>query len=433
MVDPSSTPLRWSLVALKTRAEFPPKLEFLFQPHRHKVAYGGRAGAKSWNFARALIILGTQKQHRILCVREVQKSIKDSVHKLLSDQIEALGYGYFYTITETSIKGANGTEFMFAGLSNVTAASIKSYESVSICWCEEAQTLTKKSLDTLLPTIRQPGSEIWFSFNPDLINDEIYQRFVINPPPDTKAVHINYMDNEWVSEETLRQIEHAKKTAPNDFDNIWLGIPRVVSEGAIYEEEVRKLISENRYCPVPYDPSLKVHVVADLGWNDTMVFHLVQVVGSDVRIIDLLEDSHKTLDWYSAQLRSKMMNWGTMFLPHDGTHKDFKTGKSTKQFMEEFGWEVQIVPKETIEHGIRTVRLMFPRLRINSVNCEPLLNATQRYRRVVSPSTGEAGAPLHDSSSHECDCLRYVALTVDQMSNDTWGGQLNYPSLGVAA
>lgn len=421
------------MAAIRTKAEFPPKLEFLFQPHRYKVAYGGRAGAKSWNFARALIIQGTQKTHRILCVREVQKSIKDSVHKLLCDQIEALGYGYFYTITETSIKGSNGTEFMFAGLSNVTAASIKSYESVSICWCEEAQTLTKKSLDILLPTIRQPGSEIWFSFNPDLINDEIYQRFVINPPPDTKSVHINYVDNEWVSEETLRQIEHDQKTAPNDFDNIWLGIPRVVSEGAIYEEEVRKLISEGRYAPVPYDPSLKVHVVADLGWNDTMVFHLVQVVGSDVRIIDLLEDSHRTLDWYSAQLRSKMLNWGTMFLPHDGTHKDFKTGKSTKQFMEEFGWEVQIVPKETIEHGIRMVRLMFARLRINSVNCEPLLNATQRYRRVVSPSTGEAGAPLHDASSHECDCLRYVALTVDQMTNDTWGGQLNYPSLGVAA
>ena len=420
------------MVELKTRAEFPPKLEFLFKPVRYKVAYGGRAGAKSWNFARALIILGAQTQHRILCVREVQKSIKDSVHKLLCDQIEALGYGYFYTITDTSIKGMNGTEFMFAGLSNVTAASIKSYESVSICWCEEAQTLTKKSLDTLLPTIRQPGSEIWFSFNPDLINDEIYQRFVINPPPDTVSVHINYTDNEWVSEETLRDVEHDRITAPADFDNKWLGIPRVVSEGAIYEEEVRKLISEGRYSPVPYDPSLKVHVVADLGWNDMMVFDLVQVVGSDVRIIDTIEDSHKTLDWYSAQLRAKMLNWGTMFLPHDGTHKDFKTGKSTEQLMREYGWEVQIVPKETIEHGIRMVRLMFPRLRINSVNCEPLLNAVQRYRRVISPSTGEAGAPLHDAASHQSDCLRYVALTVDQMGNDSWGGTIDYPSLVAA-
>jgi len=109
-------------------ARFPPKLQFLFEPHRYKVARGGRGAARSWSFARALILLGAERTLRILCTREVQKSIKDSVHKLLSDQIEMLGLGHLYQVLMTEIRGSNGTEFLFAGLSDLTAESIKSYE-----------------------------------------------------------------------------------------------------------------------------------------------------------------------------------------------------------------------------------------------------------------------------------------------------------------
>jgi len=136
------------------KAEFPVKLEGLFKKSRYKVLYGGRGGAKSWGIARALLILGAKKQMRILCAREYQTSIKDSVHKLLCDQIEALGLLGFYEITQATIRGANGTEFAFIGLKN-NPTNIKSFEGVDICWVEEAQTVSRLSWNILIPTIRK--------------------------------------------------------------------------------------------------------------------------------------------------------------------------------------------------------------------------------------------------------------------------------------
>ena len=126
------------------QAEFPEKLGFLFEPYRYKIAYGGRGGAKSWAFARALLLLGIQKPLRILCARETQRSITDSVHKLLSDQVAALGIESHYTIQNAAILGRNGTEIIFAGIRQ-NVHNIKSYESVDICWVEEAQTVSKHS------------------------------------------------------------------------------------------------------------------------------------------------------------------------------------------------------------------------------------------------------------------------------------------------
>ena len=162
-------------------AEFPEKLSILFDKARYKVLYGGRGGAKSWGVARALLILGCKSTLRILCAREFQTSIKDSVHKLLSDQIYALGLESFYEITQNSIRGKNGSEFAFVGLKN-NVANIKSFEGVDICWVEEAQTVSKTSWNVLIPTIRKEQSEIWVTFNPELESDETYQRFVISPP-----------------------------------------------------------------------------------------------------------------------------------------------------------------------------------------------------------------------------------------------------------
>ena len=153
------------------KAEFPVKLQGLFKKARYKVCLGGRGGAKSWGIARALLILGAKSPIRILCAREFQASIKDSVHKLLCDQIDALGLLPFYEITQTSIRGFNGTEFAFVGLKN-NPTNIKSFEGVDICWVEEAQTVSRLSWNVLIPTIRKQGSEIWISFNPDLETDE---------------------------------------------------------------------------------------------------------------------------------------------------------------------------------------------------------------------------------------------------------------------
>ena len=190
----------------KVKAEFPDKLAELFQPHQYKVLYGGRDGCKSWSIARALLILGTQKPMRILCARETMDSIRESVHQLLSDQIVNLGLEDFYSVLQSEVRGANGTEFVFAGLRKQTVSSIKSYEAIDICWIEEASVVSRRSLTILLPTIRKPGSEIWFSLNPDLETDAVYQDFIINPPQGAFVCKISYHDNNWLSEESMDKL-----------------------------------------------------------------------------------------------------------------------------------------------------------------------------------------------------------------------------------
>lgn len=402
-------------------AEFPEKLQFLFDPARFKVAHGGRGSGKSWGFARALLLQGAAEPLRILCTREVQKSIKDSVHKLLSDQIEALGLGWFYQILDNEIRGQNGTEFTFAGLAAHTIESIKSYEGVDRVWIEEGQVVRKRSWDVLIPTIRRPSSEIWVTYNPELENDETHQRFAINPPPNSVVVEINYSDNPWFPKELEAERLHSKLTNPKDYDWIWEGKCKPAVAGAIYYDEVARAEAENRVCNVPYDPLLKVHVVFDLGWNDAMAISLVQKHTSELRIIEYIETSHKTLDYYSVMLKEKHYNWGTLYLPHDGRHKDYKTGKSAEEIMKALDWTVAITPNMSIEDGLRMTRMTFGRMYFDRLKTERLVQCAKRYRRSINQQTQEPGAPLHDEWSHGADNLRYIAINADKMTNDDWG------------
>jgi phage terminase large subunit len=177
--------------------KLPHKLGFLMELHRYKVAWGGRGGAKSQSFARALLNLGANQKLRILCARETQRSLRESVHRLLVDCVQELGLEDFYTWNDNGIYGANGTEFIFIGLASHTVISIKSYEGVDIVWVEEGQGVSKRSWDMLIPTIRATNSEIWVSFNPELDSDDTYKRFVVRRPPDSIVVKMTYADNPW--------------------------------------------------------------------------------------------------------------------------------------------------------------------------------------------------------------------------------------------
>jgi phage terminase large subunit len=407
--------------------QFPDKLRPLFEPHRYKVAYGGRGGAKSWGFARALLVKGAERPLRILCTREIQKSIKDSVHKLLSDQIQALGLGQFYEVQATIIKGANGTEILFAGLSDLTAESIKSFEGVDIVWCEEAQAISKRSWDILVPTIRKDGSEIWISMNPELDTDETWTRFVVSPPPSSAVIEINYPDNPWFPPVLEQERLHAKATMPKaDYENIWEGKCRAAAEGAIYADEVTAMVASGRFCEVPYDPALKVHVIWDLGWNDSMSLILAQRHLSALRAIEYLEDSFKTLDWWSSELKERRYNWGKLWLPHDGAHGDYKTGKSAKQLLEALNWEVDIVPKQPVETGIRSARMALPQTYIDRNRAGRLMECLRRYRRGIPVNTGEPGTPVHDEFSHGADAYRYLATVAERLSNEDAVPKLNF-------
>lgn len=414
------------------QAEFPDKLDFLFEPAPYKIAHGGRGSGKSWGVARALLILGAQKPLRILCAREVQKSIDESVHTLLKDQIKDLGLEEFYSVLQFEIRGKNGTTFDYSGLAQHTVTTIKSFEGVDICWVEEAQAVSKKSWDVLRPTIRKNGSEIWVTFNPELESDVTYQMFVADPPTGAVVRQMNYLDNPWFTDKLEQERLDCQLKQPKDYENIWLGKCKPAVAGAIYYDEVAKAEEEGRICNVPYDPLLKVHVVFDLGWNDAMSISLVQRQGSGLRVIENIEDSHKTLDYYSAILKDKRLNWGKLFLPHDGRNKDFKTGKSSEEIMQALGWEVRITPSMSIEDGIRLTRMTFGRMYIDKTKCPRLLQAAKRYRRSINQQTNEPGAPLHDEWSHGADNIRYIAINAEQMTNEDWGGALAYPSLSTA-
>lgn len=399
-------------------SQFPSKLKFLFEPSRYKVAYGGRGSGKSWGFARALLMMGTEKPMRILCAREIQKSIKQSVHTLLKDQIQALGLGQFYDVVETAIRGINGTEFSFAGLATNTVESIKSFEGVDIVWIEEAQTVSKRSYDILIPTIRKPGSEIWVTFNPYMDTDDTYRRFIINKPNDAVVVKMNYNDNPWFPDVLERERARCKANNPEDYENIWEGATKAAADGAIYHKEIRLAQEDGRITNVAPDRLLKTHVVMDLGWNDSMSIILCQRSLSEIRIIDYIEDDHRTLDSYSDQLKQLGHNWGTMYLPHDARNRDFKHGISSEEIMQRLGWDTEIVPKSDIETGIRLARMTFDRAYFDSVKAERLIECLKNYRRGINQVTQEPGAPLHDEYSHGADAWRYLCAVVDSMSNE---------------
>lgn len=405
------------------KLQIPEKLGFLLTKRcRYKGAKGGRGSAKSWSFARALLVLGTTRRMRVLCTREVQKSIKQSVHKLLKDQIEALGLSSFYQVLENEIRGANGTEFSFSGLSDQTVDSIKSFEGCDVVWVEEAQSVSKRSWSVLIPTIRKDGSEIWISFNPELETDETYDRFITNQPDDAIIVDMNYTDNPWFPQVLEKERLHAKLTLPKDeYENIWEGKCKRAVAGAIYYDEISSAEEERRICNVPYDPKLKVQVIFDLGWNDAMSISLVQKSLSSLAIIENIEDSHKTLSYYSAELKKKPYNWGKVYLPHDGKHKDYKTGQSAEDIMKGLGWEVEITPNISIEDGIRLTRMTFPRFYFDKTKSARLVQCAKRYKRSINQQTNEAGAPFHDEWSHGADNLRYIAVNAESLTNEDWG------------
>lgn len=416
--------------------EFPEWAQSLFTPSRFKVYYGGRGGGKSWAVARALLIQGAQSPLRVLCTREVQKSIKDSVHRLLSDQVASMGLGGFYEVLETEIRGKNGTVFLFAGLLQHTIDSIKSFEGVDRVWVEEAHSVSKKSWDVLIPTIRKEGSEIWATFNPQLDTDPVYERFVKVGRDDCIATKVNYSENPWFPPVLEQERKHAKaimKVA--EYRHIWEGECLPAVEGAIYFDEVSSLESGGRVCLVPHDPLLKTHAVWDLGWNDSMSIILVQRHLSEIRVIEYIEDSHRTLADYVADLKAKKyndqpVNWGCDWLPHDGFSKDFKTGKSAEEILRALGRDVRKTPSMDIEGGIKAARSIFSRVYLDRENTGRLVECLKRYRRQISQATNEPGAPLHDEFSHGADAFRYLALTADQMSNDTWK-PIKYKTRGI--
>jgi phage terminase large subunit len=396
------------------RAEFPEKLRFLFEPARYKVLYGGRGGAKSWGVARALLIQAASTPLRILCAREFQNSIVESVHHLLHAQVEATGLQSFYEIQSSLIRGVNGSEFVFAGLRN-NITKIKSFEGVDRVWIEEAQTVSKSSWEVLIPTIRKEGSEIWVTFNPELETDETYRRFVIHPPIGAKVVKINWNDNPWFPMTLRREKDELKERDLDAYLNVWEGNCRVTLDGAIYAKELRLAQEEGRIRTVPYDMAKPVYTFFDLGWADNTSIWFAQTVSGELRLIDYYGNHQMPIQHYIAVLQNKGYLYGTDWLPHDARAKEQGSGRSIEEIMISAGRNVRIVPRLSVSDGINAARTIFNRCYFDEQKCAEGLQSLRHYRYDVDPDTKQfSDRPLHDWSSHAADAFRYFAVAIEE-------------------
>jgi len=400
---------------MESNAQFPVKMASLFDKARYKIYYGGRGAGKSHSAAKALLVLGAKSQIRVLCAREYQTSIKDSVHKLLCDQISLMGLEGFYEITQTAIKGKNGTEFAFVGLKN-NVANVKSYEGVDYCWVEEASTVSRNSWNVLIPTIRKDGSEIWVTFNPELETDETYQRFVLRPPEGAIVQKINWSDNPWFPEVLALEKDALKSRDPSAYQTVWEGLCRLTVDGAIFAQEMQVAELDGRITKVNYDPTKPVHAIFDLGWADSTAIWFLQFVGMETRLIRYHEDSQKTISHYLALMQTYGYMYDTLWLPHDAQNKTLASnGKSIEEIVRAAGHKTRIIERTPIVDSINAARTIFRNCWFDRENCYDGLQCLRHYRYEVDPETGQFSRnPLHDQYSHGADAFRYIGLMINE-------------------
>jgi len=423
----------------KTRVQFPEKVMPLFTAAPYKILHGGRGSSKSWDIARALLILGSHLPLFIVCARETQKSIKDSVHKLLSDQIEKLNFherfenGKIipakYKVLDTEIRGDNGTTFVFIGLNNMTA--IKSMEGIDVLWVTEAQHVSKTKWTVLLPTVRRDapfgpfkqGSEIWIDFNPELSSDDTYQMFVVDPPEGAIVIEINYKDNPFFPDILRKQMEAMRKSDRDEYMTVWMGKTRKVLAGAIFAKELEAGITGNRIGPhIKYMPDKPVILTFDLGDSDVTAMWVWQQIGNEHNCIDYEEESGQEIGHFLRLAQERKYIIKGVWLPHDAEQKHQAARplrantieKQAKAMFPQTG-VVKIVPNTTNVTQISVTRALFPRVNINDNVCSRGVMCLQHFKFEVNPHTKERSSqPVHNWASHGAKGFMYYAVQLSE-------------------
>lgn len=219
---------------MSNRVSLPAWFEPFTQPARYKAAYGGRGSGKTRSVARWFVLQAAQTPLRILCLREFQNSIRDSSKQTLADEIARLDLGDEFEVMDQEIRGRNGSLFLFRGMRNSTADALKSLEGIDAAWFDEAQVMSQRSLDLLRPTIRKPGSELWFSWNPASERDPVDVFFRQHPPENAVVVQCNYWDNPWFPEELRRDMEEDRRRDPDKYRHVWCGEYELRSETRVF-------------------------------------------------------------------------------------------------------------------------------------------------------------------------------------------------------
>lgn len=393
------------------------------EPKRYKVVYGGRGSGKSFSIAQLLVLKAFKEPTRILCAREIQRSISDSVLQLLGDTVTRLGLNDFFDVQKSQIIGRNGSRFLFLGLSN-NISKVKSYEGLDVCWVEEAESVSYTSWETLIPTVRKKGSEIWVSFNPNDEMDDTYQRFVVNPPPDSYVKKVNYNQNPWFPEELEKERVYLKDKNEDLYNHVWEGEVLSNRDGAYYA----KFIANDQIMDFAVEPNILVDTYWDLGMSDSTCIFLVQQIGMEIRVVDCYENQGEGLQFYVNWLHEWKAKhqavFGDHYAPHDIQVRELGTGKSRLETARKLGIHFRVVRRLTIEDGIHAARAILPKCYFHKTNCKDGLQALRRYRKEFDEKKGVYKThPLHDWSSHYADAFRYFAIAFRDRSKQERVGQ----------
>lgn len=386
------------------------------KPWRHIVYHGGRSSGKSTTVATVLAVLATIKPLRILCCREVQNSIAESVHKLLADVIEKYKLPG-WEVTRETLRNKNGSEFIFKGLHG-NSQTIKSLEGVDICWVEEAQAVSMESIDVLIPTIRKTGSYFIWTFNRLTEEDPVWVRVAAKPDERTYVRQVNSTEIEkLLSQEVVHEREKMRQENPELYEHVWLGAPLTANTGSVFGKQIAKAREDGRITKVAYDDSLGVYTAWDLGVGDSTAIWWFQVTsGGEIHFIDHYESSGEDLGHYLSVLQNKPYNYNRHFLPHDAKARELQTGITRVDFFNQRGiYNVEVLRPTRFTLGQDDISLVarpkFSKCWFDEEKCRRGLECLRAYHYEYNEKNRLLkDTPCHDWASHSSSAFIYALM-----------------------
>lgn len=408
----------------------------LLDPARYKGAWGGRGSGKSHFFAEMLIARAVSIHGlRAVCIREVQKSLKESAKRLIEDKLQFFGLGERegFTVLKDTIQTPGNGIITFTGMQDHTADSVKSMEGFNIAWVEEAQSLSDRSLSLLRPTIRADGSELWFSWNPQRPTDPVDRLLRSSvTPTGARVVKANWRDNPLFPSVLEQERLDCLTMTPERYGHIWEGEYATVLEGAYYAKHLTEAQLQGRIGFFARDPLMKVYGFWDIGGtsrkSDATAIWMVQFVGGEVRVLDYYEAVGQPFDAHVNWLRAGGYAEAVCILPHDGRTHDTVYAVTPKSFLEQAGFVVEIIANQGAGAAMQRVeatRRMFPRIRFNEATTKGGREALGWYHEKRDEARGIGLGPEHDFASHAADAFGLIAVwDAVQPSSDDWGKPL---------
>ena len=408
---------------------FNPVFEPLLEPSRYKGAWGGRGSGKSHFFAELMIANALRYPgSRMVCIREVQKTLRESSKRLLEDKLISMNLGeeQGFVVWADSIQTPGAGIITFQGMQDASSENIKSLEGFRIAWVEEAQTLSERSLTLLRPTIRMPGSELWFSWNARRKSDPVDMLLRNDIPTSTVVVKSNWRDNPLFPAVLEQERQDCLRLAPEQYDHIWEGGYVQVLKGAYFAQALAQVRLDGRIGHVAADPLLPVKLACDIGGtgarSDAFTIWAFQTVGREVRFLDYYEAVGQDLGSHLTWLRTRRYtpDRAGIILPHDGAAHDKVYAVSYESAFRQAGYEVIVVPNQgrgAAAGRIEVARRIFPACWFNEPTTKPGIEALGWYHEQIDETRQLGMGPAHDWSSHGADSFGLACIVAEDSFN----------------